>query len=205
MTDTTTTSTAIRAAGLDDVTALATALARAFHDDPVFAWCLPAPERRAGLLPAFFEVLARAVVPHEASEVTSDARGGALWVPQGRPPIAEEDAPAFEARLADLLGSDGDRTFALMSVLDEHLPTTDHRHLWFLGVDPRAQGQGLGSALLRSTLTGCDAAGVAAYLEATSEHNRRLYQRHGFEVVGELSADGSPSLWAMWRDPRAAG
>src|SRR5918995_2402119 len=70
MTDTTTTSTAIRAAGLDDVTALATALARAFHDDPVFAWCLPAPERRAGLLPAFFEVLARAVVPHEASEVT---------------------------------------------------------------------------------------------------------------------------------------
>lgn len=144
-------------------------------------------------------------MPHEASEVTSDARGGALWVPQGRPPIAEEDAPAFEARLADLLGSDGDRTFALMSVLDEHLPTTDHRHLWFLGVDPRAQGQGLGSALLRSTLTGCDAAGVAAYLEATSEHNRRLYQRHGFEVVGELSADGSPSLWAMWRDPRAAG
>jgi hypothetical protein len=39
----------------------------------------------------------------------------------------------------------------------------------------------------------------------TSEHNRRLYGRHGFEVVGELSADGSPSLWPMWREPRVAG
>jgi hypothetical protein len=47
--------------------------------------------------------------------------------------------------------------------------------------------------------------GVPAYLEATSEHNRRLYARHGFEVVGELSADGSPSLWLMWREPRVAG
>jgi GNAT superfamily N-acetyltransferase len=69
------------------------------------------------------------------------------------------DAPAFEARLADLLGSDGDRIFALMSVLEENLPTTEQRHLWFLGVDPRAQGQGLGSALLPSTLTRCDATG----------------------------------------------
>jgi GNAT superfamily N-acetyltransferase len=205
MTDTTTTSTTIRSAGLDDVGTLATTLARAFQDDPVFAWCVPGPERRAEILPAFFDVLARAVVPHEASEVTSDAQGAALWVPQGRPPVAEDDAPAFEARLADLLGSDGDRTFALMSVLEEHLPTTEHRHLWFLSVDPRAQGQGLGSALLRSTLTRCDATGVPAYLEATSEHNRRLYGRHGFEVVGELSADGSPSLWPMWREPRLAG
>jgi ribosomal protein S18 acetylase RimI-like enzyme len=92
-----------------------------------------------------------------------------------------------------------------MSVLEENLPTTEQRHLWFLGVDPRAQGQGLGSALLPSTLTRCDATGVPAYLEATSEHNRRLYARHGFEVVGELSADGSPSLWLMWREPRVAG
>lgn len=31
-------------------------------------------------------------------------------------------------------------------------------------------------------LTDCDRTGMPAYLEATSERNRDLYQRHGFEV-----------------------
>jgi ribosomal protein S18 acetylase RimI-like enzyme len=89
-----------------------------------------------------------------------------------------------------------------MAMLDEHHPVDDHRFLWFLGVTPQRQGQGLGSSLLASTLERCDREGVAAYLDATSEHNRRLYERHGFTVVAERSVDGSPPLWAMWRDPR---
>jgi len=64
------------------------------------------------------------------------------------------------------------------------------------------QGRGLGSALLASTLQRCDRDGTAAYLDATSEDNRRLYERHGFVVTAERSADGSPPMWAMWRDPR---
>ena len=43
---------------------------------------------------------------------------------------------------------------------------------------------------------------MPAYLEATSEDNRRLYERHGFVIVDELAVAGSPPLWAMWRQPR---
>ena len=38
-----------------------------------------------------------------------------------------------------------------------------------------------------------------AYLEATSEQNRRLYERHGFVATAELRLPDGPSLWAMWR------
>ena len=195
----TATETTVRSAHVDDITVVARTLAGAFQDDPIFAWCLPAAERRAELLPACFELFARAVVPHGASEVTSDGRAAALWVPEGTPPVTEADAPAFEARIAELLGTDGERTFSLMAAMEEHHPTSPHRYLWFVGVDPSAQGRGLGSALLRSALARCDADGAASYLEATSEHNRRLYERHGFEVIGELSVDGSPPMWPMWR------
>ena len=72
-------------------------------------------------------------------------------------------------------------------------------------MQPAAQGLGLGSALLRATLVGVDAAGEPAYLEATSPDNRRLYERHGFQVVRELPLPGGPSLFAMWREPQTGG
>lgn len=50
-----------------------------------------------------------------------------------------------------------------------------------------------------------DALGDAAYLEATSPDNRRLYERHGFEVTGEIVVPDGPTLWAMWRDPQPLG
>jgi ribosomal protein S18 acetylase RimI-like enzyme len=66
---------------------------------------------------------------------------------------------------------------------------------------PEHQGEGIGSAMLRVALARCDEAGEPAYLEATSEDNRRLYERHGFRVTRELLLPDGPSLWAMWRAP----
>ena len=88
------------------------------------------------------------------------------------------------------------------TILDAHHPHEPHWYLGFLGVQPALQGLGLGSALLQATLVGVDAAGEPAYLEATSADNRRLYERHGFEVVRELPLPGGPSLFAMWREPQ---
>ena len=192
----------IRGAALADVPVVASTLARAFQDDPVFTWCLPDAERRAAVLPSFFTLAAAAVLAHDETEIGDDGAAVALWVPPGRPAVSDDDAPSFEADVADLFGDDGERCFAIMGLLDEHHPVAAHRFLWFLGVRPADQGAGRGSALLRSMLTRCDRAGTAAYLDATSEHNRRLYERHGFEVLAGRSVAGSPPLWAMWRDPR---
>jgi ribosomal protein S18 acetylase RimI-like enzyme len=177
-------------------------LASAFHDDPVFGWCIPDATRRAAVLPRFFELCAAALLPYEESQLVGPGAAVALWVPVGRPPVPEEQAAAFEAAVADLVGEDMERFGAIMAMLDEHHPIEPNRFLWFLGVETAVQGRGLGSTLLASMLERCDREGLAAYLDATSEHNRRLYERHGFVVMAKRSVDCSPPLWAMWRDPR---
>lgn len=57
--------------------------------------------------------------------------------------------------------------------------------------------------MLAAVLPRCDATGTPAYLEATSQGNRRLYQRHGFAVAGEITLPRGPALWPMWREPGA--
>lgn len=199
MTISTTPARPIRPAARSDVDHIASILATAFFPDPVFAWCLPDPARRATVLPGFFGLVAEALLAHRQVHLTSG--GAALWVPPGVPPIAEADASVFEERLAQLVGQDAERTFAIVELLGAHHPVEPHHYLWFLGVRPEAQGQGVGSALLTWTLAAADVEGQPAYLEATSPHNRRLYQRHGFEVMDEISVDGCPPLWPMWRSP----
>jgi ribosomal protein S18 acetylase RimI-like enzyme len=69
-------------------------------------------------------------------------------------------------------------------------------------VDPAYRGRGLGSALLAHGLAVADQDGLPAYLEATSEDNRRLYERHGFTVIGKIQYGTSPPMWAMRHEPR---
>ena len=47
-----------------------------------------------------------------------------------------------------------------------------------------------------------DEQGMPAYLEATTERNKRLYERYGFEVTGEIQYGSSPAMWPMYRKPR---
>jgi hypothetical protein len=82
--------------------------------------------------------------------------------------------------------------------------TTPHGSYWylqFLGVAPAWQGQGIGSALMTPVLERCDREGVRAYLDATSERNKRLYERHGFVAQDRFAPPGGPPIWPMWRQP----
>jgi hypothetical protein len=47
----------------------------------------------------------------------------------------------------------------------------------------------------------CDREGARAYLDATSERNKRLYERHGFQAEDPFASPGGPPLWPMWRQP----
>ena len=90
---------------------------------------------------------------------------------------------------------------ALGRKLAELHPKVAHAHLVFLGVSPSAQGRGVGSAILKHTLAPLDAAGIPAYLEATSERNIALYERHGFAISGEFKLPGL-HMRTMFREPR---
>jgi len=53
-------------------------------------------------------------------------------------------------------------------------------------------------------LSRVDRDGAPAYLEATSERNARLYERHGFEVCGRICVGDIPPLIPMMRPAHRA-
>ena len=86
--------------------------------------------------------------------------------------------------------------------MDESHPEEHHWYLPIVGVDPNAQGHGLGGALMRHAVTRCDEEGALAYLESTNPRNISLYQRHGFEAMGKIQIGAAPLVTPMLRRPR---
>ena len=180
-------------------------LSAAFHHDPVFEWIYADVAQRRTAVPHFFSVLVEQFASRHEVRTTPDVDGVALWLPPGEELLPEATAEPIIAELVEGAGPAADRLMEAFAVLDAHHPHEPHWYLGFLGVQPSLQGCGIGSALLAATLVGADEAGEPAYLEATSGDNRRLYERHGFEVVRELPLPGGPSLFAMWREPQTGG
>ena len=187
-----------------DVPAMAGALAQAFHDDPVFAWSVPDPARRRARFPALFAAFAEVYLPHRETYISSDGCGAALWAPAGVDPFAGGPGEAFGQRVADLLGDDAERCLEVGAIFAQHHPGQPWMYLQLIGVVPEQQGRGLGSQLLAPVLQRCDATGTPAYLEASTTDNRRLYERHSFDTIGEITLPSSgPTVWPMWREPAA--
>ncbi|MER5869783.1 GNAT family N-acetyltransferase [Streptomyces sp. NPDC002044] len=198
----------IRRARPDEPGAIAGVLARAFADDPVMAWMLPDPSGRELGLSRFFTLLQRQQRPRAGGvRVAATARGqllaAALWSGPGRwKPSAVRELAALP-HYARVFGMDGLRRAAdVENSLQEAHPEAPHWYLTSLGTDPRVQGAGAGSALVREQTAHCDRLGLPAYLESSKASNVPFYERFAFRVTREIRLpDGGPTLWAMWRDP----
>ncbi len=194
----------VRRAQPGDHERIAKALADAFGDDEAFGWLLSFPDRERRLR-LFFETVLRHHAPGRREVwISENGDAAAIWAPPGlwavpvRRVIAESPAMArvFGRRLPLALRY-------LIRAEHLHPRKPDHWYLEAVGTEPARQGQGLGSALLRPVLALCDRDGLGAYLESSSERNRVLYERHGFEVVEIFNMPGGgPSIRRMWREPR---
>jgi ribosomal protein S18 acetylase RimI-like enzyme len=189
----------IRIATPADAPRMATALAAAFTHDPVFRWFVPDERRRRAMLPDFFAVFVEAFQRHGETYADDGGAGAALWAAPGVDPVGDE--PAYGERLEEILGADAPRMFEIVELFEAHAPQEPHYHLQFLGVTPDRQGGGVGGALMAPMLERLDRDGVAVYLEATSDRNRALYERHGFRAHGTIPLPGGPALHRMWREP----
>ena len=81
-------------------------------------------------------------------------------------------------------------------------PNEPHWYLPLIGVDPVLQSNGFGSALLKHGLLPCDRENKVAYLESSNPRNIPLYERYGFEVLGEIQVGTSPTIFPMLRKPQ---
>jgi ribosomal protein S18 acetylase RimI-like enzyme len=79
-------------------------------------------------------------------------------------------------------------------------PEQPHLHLGPLAVEPRLQGQGIGSRILATHCSRLDEEGQIGYLETDKAANVVLYERFGYRVVAEAEIIGVPN-WFMLRRP----
>jgi ribosomal protein S18 acetylase RimI-like enzyme len=195
----------VRKATADDVPSLALALARAFFEDPVFAWLVPdASERMRVSERGFAFWLRKIYLPHEECYTTDELTGTALWLPPGKWHLGL----LAQLRLAPgMLAATGRRLPQILratATIESNHPPEEHYYLPFVGVEPAGQGRGLGTALMAPIIARCDQQGLPAYLESTTPRNRACYARQGFEVTEEFRfPKGGPPSWRMWRRPGA--
>jgi len=184
-------------------------LTAAFASDPVMSWIGRRDAKRdEGRRKMFGYLINKLGLPGEDVWTADDYSAAALWVPPARADLKQPwwDEILMIPTIVAFTGLGGfGRVDAFRKSADKHHPKDKpHYYLMTIGVDPRFQGQGLGSAILDATLAGIDAQGLPSYLESSNEKNVPLYKRHGYVVTSEFRPQPeAPPLWGMWREAKA--
>jgi ribosomal protein S18 acetylase RimI-like enzyme len=199
------TDVAARPATWADADAVAATLARAFFDDPLICYLLKDEAKRPAKMPKLFKLLFKLGLPHNACDVTTGYEAVALWRPPNAWHIPYWQYLTNGAAFLDVFGLGGARhvTWA-MDLIEKRHPHEPHYYLQALGTDTAKQGKGFGGVVIRRHLAIADAAGMPCYLESSKDTNIPIYKSFGFEVAGEISFPGGPTIWPMWRQARPA-
>lgn len=85
-----------------------------------------------------------------------------------------------------------------MRITRSAAPSFPHHYLIMIGVEPEAQGRGIGKALMLHLLSevGADTDSQGIALDTENEKNVSLYKRFGFTLSGETQVGGLP-VYAM--------
>ena len=179
-------------------------LARAFHDDPAWVWLIPDAARRARLLPWLFRV-GFDVTAADVYSTEGIVRGASRWMPPGRAPMRVGPTLKALATTPFKLGMSITPFLAYgraVEAMRSDVMPDPHWYLAGIGVDPSAQGQGIGRALLEPGLAAAAAAGLPAVLLTNNAANLPFYEHNGFVVVREgTTPENGPKAWAMVRHP----
>jgi GNAT superfamily N-acetyltransferase len=184
----------------EDAAAVTAVLVDAFANDLMWGspWAFPDPRTRSENRAAVFRILVEGALRHGRTWMTDGATAASLWIPPGGTELSAEQESALGAFLDDSIPGSLDRVLAGVALIEAARPREDHYYLTLLGSDPTLAGQGIGSKLLRHTLTLIDAAGSPAYLE-TSDDLVPFYRRFDFDVTDTFPLPDGPRVNTMWR------
>lgn len=186
------------ATAAEQAAAIAT-LTLAFSTDPATRWTWPNAQDYLNAFPRFARAFGGAGFETGGAHIVGDHAGTALWLPPGVEPDGAALGELMRTTASPQSMSDG---MQVMRQMESHHPSEPHWYLPLIGIDPKHQGKGLGSALLAHVADICDRDGVLAYLESSNPRNVPLYQHHGFEITGEIQYGSSPTIVPMLRQPR---
>jgi ribosomal protein S18 acetylase RimI-like enzyme len=172
-------------------------LARAFQDYPLFSYFFPDASRREKKLYYGFEFLVRLGISYGEVYATSPIlEGVTVWLPPNKAGITSWRAIrhgglslVFRLGIKSIMRKSSVGRF-ISSMHKRHAPFP-HWYLAILGVDPRFQGKGYASNLLKPMLTRLDREHLPCYLETQNKNALSMYQHFGFQVVEEAIIPGT--------------
>jgi len=175
-------------------------LTLAFSADPCTRYIWPKPGAFLAGYPRLLQAVGGPNLERGRVFALEDFSAAALWLPPGVGP----DSDAIDVLIGETVDPERQAVAAQVGEgIDQHHPEAPHWYLSMIGVDPARQGRGLGSALLAHCLDALvDAEGALAYLESSNPKNTPLYERFGFEVVGQIQPADFPGLTPMLRAAR---
>ncbi len=193
----------VRSLSRDDVPRAAALLAETFARDEVMGYVIQGRHDRVNRLRSLFSALLHLTLPDGAVDLALDDAGELLGVAQWEASPAPSRTFAQVKRLPQLVAAVGiHRVPATLRALRRFRPyRLGFPHWWLehIAVGENARGLGVGSHLLAHRLRAIDAAGLPAYLEATTEASARLYARHGFGGLGVIELAPSVRVFPMLR------
>ena len=189
--------------------ATAACLVEALSDDPFYSAItvdFPEEGRRRGVLRRYFEYsMEEGGRLGTCTVLPEDGRGVAIWTKPASEELACSSRRAKHLFLESILGRKGlenyDSIIGFMSPRSHGAAGKDAWYLSILGVEPQAQGRGLGRRLLEPTLSEADREGAVCFLETYSSRSIPFYERLGFRrVASHVEPVTSSEYWIMVRE-----
>ncbi|MFT7246415.1 MAG: GNAT superfamily N-acetyltransferase [Candidatus Azotimanducaceae bacterium] len=169
-----------------------------FSTDPLGRWFWPTAKSYLLSAPCFDAYGGRSI-DNGSAYTTENYEGVALWLPPGVDPDEERMIPLLEISVSKDILED---VFAVFEAMDEYHPKEPCWYLPLIAVDPFYQGKGIGSQLMKHALARIDREALPAHLVSSNPRNISLYERHGFEAMGQIQIGTSPTVTPMIRHPK---
>ncbi|MFU7526996.1 GNAT family N-acetyltransferase [Qipengyuania sp. ASV99] len=171
----------------------------AFVTDPIARWISAGAASFLEATRDFFDAFGGAAFDRGTAWTANDGQAVALWLPPGTAPDGERMVGVLQEFTSEALFEE---MMVVIGQMERFHPHEEHWYLPIIGCDPMYLGEGLGGMLMKTALERIDAEGLPAYLESSNSRNVSLYERHGFEVIGEIQHGSSPVMLPMYRAAR---
>ena len=166
-----------------------------FSSDALLRWVFPDASSYLKSFDLWMQEFLKIAYKNDLVYTEENFSGTSIW----HPPGAEFDESCLEPTFNAIPEERLETVAKFFEEFDKYHPE-DAWYLAFIAVDPSQQRKGIGSFLLKEALQMIDAKGERAYLEASNEQNKALYERHGFVEIGKVQFKNSPPAFPMIRE-----
>tara|TARA_B110000858_G_scaffold165049_1_gene191469 strand:- start:85 stop:756 length:672 start_codon:yes stop_codon:yes gene_type:complete len=169
-----------------------------FSSDPFVRWLCPHGPTYLKFHAAF-NAFGGGAIDSGSAFIAEGNRGAALWLP----PTVEPDSETFIGEVEKFVVKERQEVlFRILEAFEEYHPDESCWYLPLIAVDPAHQGSGIGSELMKAAMSRIDEDGLPSYLESSNPRNISLYERYGYEVMGQIKIGDAPTIHPMYRPAR---